>query len=394
MTWRPPSVTRADILSGVGRQCGSSEVSNIEALFRPFEYGELKLRNRVVMPAMTRHKSPGNVPGDDVRDYYARRAESVGLIITEGTCINHPAANAYQNVPFFYGEAALAGWKRVVDEVHARGGKIVPQLWHTGSARHPGAEPDPSVPAYTPSGLTQTLEPLCHAMTEQDIADVVEAYAAGAADARALGFDGVQIHAAHGYLIDEFFWEKSNRRTDRYGGSIANRGRFAAEIVASMRDRVGPDYPIILRWSQWKQQDYTGRLVADAAGLEEFLAPLVEAGVDIFDCSTRRYYQPEFEGSDLNLAGWVKKITGKPTMTVGNVGLDSDFMDSGKDHVSIQGAQTRSLDDLLDRLAADEFDLVGVGRALLANYNWAELVEAGEFAALKPFDKALLKQLY
>jgi len=373
---------------------GRGQVSNVEALFRPFELGDLKLRNRVVMPAMTRHKSPLNIPGDDVRDYYARRAESVGLIITEGTCINHPAANAYENVPFFYGEGALAGWKRVVDEVHDRGGRIVPQLWHTGSARHPGAEPDPSVPAYTPSGLTQSLEPLCHAMTEADIADVIEAYAAAAADAVALGFDGVEIHAAHGYLIDEFFWEKSNLRTDQYGGSIANRARFGAEIVAAIRQRVGPRFPIILRWSQWKQQDYEARLVTDPESLEAFLTPLVDAGVDIFDCSTRRYYQPEFPDSDLNLAGWVKKISGKPTITVGNVGLDSDFMSADTTHLSIQSAQTRSLDDLFERLAADEFDLVAVGRALLANFNWAALVKSGDFSMIEPFQKKHLKTLY
>ena len=373
---------------------GRGQVSNVEALFRPFELGDLKLRNRVVMPAMTRHKSPLNIPGDDVRDYYARRAKSVGLIITEGTCINHPAANAYENVPFFYGEGALAGWKRVVDEVHDRGGRIVPQLWHTGSARHPGAEPDPSVPAYTPSGLTQSLEPLCHAMTEADIADVIEAYAAAAADAVALGFDGVEIHAAHGYLIDEFFWEKSNLRTDQYGGSIANRARFGAEIVAAIRQRVGPRFPIILRWSQWKQQDYEARLVTDPESLEAFLTPLVDAGVDIFDCSTRRYYQPEFPDSDLNLAGWVKKISGKPTITVGNVGLDSDFMSADTTHLSIQSAQTRSLDDLFERLAADEFDLVAVGRALLANFNWAALVKSGDFSMIEPFQKKHLKTLY
>ncbi len=373
---------------------GRGQVSNVEALFRPFELGDLKLRNRVVMPAMTRHKSPLNIPGDDVRDYYARRAESVGLIITEGTCINHPAANAYENVPFFYGEGALAGWKRVVDEVHDRGGRIVPQLWHTGSARHPGAEPDPSVPAYTPSGFTQSLEPLCHAMTEADIADVIEAYAAAAADAMALGFDGVEIHAAHGYLIDEFFWEKSNLRTDQYGGSIANRARFGAEIVAAIRQRVGPRFPIILRWSQWKQQDYEARLVTDPESLEAFLTPLVDAGVDIFDCSTRRYYQPEFPDSDLNLAGWVKKISGKPTITVGNVGLDSDFMSADTTHLSIQSAQTRSLDDLFERLAADEFDLVAVGRALLANFNWAALVKSGDFSMIEPFQKKHLKTLY
>lgn len=368
-------------------------MTDVQALFRPFEYGSLKLRNRIVMPAMTRHQSPGNVPGDDVRDYYARRAKSIGMIITEGTCINHPAANAYERIPFFYGEESLAGWKRVIDAVHAEGSTIVPQLWHTGSARHLGASPDKSFPAYTPSGLTQQLEPLCHEMSQQDIADVVEAFAAGAADAKRLGCDGVQIHGAHGYLIDEFFWEKSNRRTDCYGGSLSNRARFAVEIIAAIRDRVGPELPIILRWSQWKQQDYAARLVTDPQSLEDFLEPLVEAGVDIFDCSTRRYYQPEFEGSDLNLAGWVKKITGKPTITVGNVGMDRDFMTEGKNHVSIQSAGTRSLDDLIARLEAEEFDLVGVGRALIANPDWAALVQAGDIDALEPFTKDALRQL-
>ncbi|MEO7690298.1 MAG: NADH:flavin oxidoreductase [Sphingomonas sp.] len=369
-------------------------MNGIETLFRPFELGAFKLRNRIVMPAMTRHKSPDNVPGDDVRDYYARRARSVGLIVTEGTCVNHRAANAYEKVPFFYGDASLAGWKRVVDAVHANGARIVPQLWHTGSARHPGASPDPSVPAFTPSGLTQTFEPLCHHMTQTDISEVIDAFAAAATDAKRLGFDGVEIHAAHGYLIDEFFWEKTNRRTDRYGGNIAGRARFAAEIVAAVRERVGPDYPIILRWSQWKQQDYDARLVSDPASLEAFLDPLVAAGVDIFHCSTRRYYQPEFSDSDLNLAGWVKKISGLPTITVGNVGLDSDFVSGKESRVTFQNAQTGSLDNLLERLAADEFDLVAVGRALLANPDWVELVRTGDLSASRPFSKDMLRQLY
>ena len=369
-------------------------MSGVEALFQPFTLGDLTLRNRIVMPAMTRHRSPDNVPGDDVGDYYERRAASVGLIVTEGTCVNHPAANAYEKVPFFYGEESLAGWKRVVDAVHSVGGRIMPQLWHTGSARHPGASPDPSVPAFTPSGLTQKLEPGCHEMTGRDIRDVIDAFAIAAADAVRLGFDGVEVHGTHGYLIDEFFWERSNRRTDHYGGSIANRARFAAEIVAAIRERVGPDFPIILRWSQWKQQDYRAQLVTDPASLEAFLDPLVAAGVDIFDCSTRRYYQPEFPGSDLNLAGWVKRLTGKPTITVGNVSLDSDFVSGNDTRVTFQAAKTGSLDNLLERLAADEFDLVAVGRALLANPDWADLVRTGRMAALKPFEKEMLRQLY
>jgi len=360
-------------------------------LFEPFELGSLKLRNRIVMPAMTRNFSPNNVPGDNVLEYYRRRASSVGMVITEGTCVNHPAANAYRNVPFFYGEESLAGWKRVVDAVHAEGAKIVPQIWHVGSARHPGAEPDPSVPAYTPSGLTQQFEKLCHVMTVQDIRDVVEAFAQAAADAKALGFDGVEIHGAHGYLIDEFFWERTNLRTDDYGGSLVKRTRFATDIIRAVRERVGPDFPIILRWSQWKQQDYPAKLVRNPEELEAFLLPLSEAGVDIFHCSTRRYWVPEFEGSELNLAGWAKKITGKPTITVGSVGLDNEIFG---DKPGYRAANPASFENLLQRLRNQEFDLVGIGRALIANPDWAAKVQAGNTGELVPFGKDKLRVLY
>src|SRR5690606_31751349 len=137
---------------------------------------------------------------------------------------------------------------------------------------------------------------------------VVAAFAQAAADARALGFDAVEVHGAHGYLIDQFFWEGTNRRDDAYGGSIANRTRFAAEIIAAIRARVGADLPIILRFSQWKLQDYHARLVNSPTELEQFLTPLAEAGVDLFHCSTRRFWEPEFAGSDLTLAGWTRKL--------------------------------------------------------------------------------------
>lgn len=369
-------------------------MTGTEALFRPFLLGNVRLRNRIVMPPMTRNFSPNQIPGDDVLDYYCRRAASVGLIVTEGTCVEHPAANAGRNVPFFYGDAPLAAWKRIVDAVHAEGASIVPQLWHAGSARHPGAPPDPSVPAYTPSGLTQGFETSCHTMSAQDIDDVVAAFAQAAGHAQALGFDGVEVHGAHGYLIDEFFWEKTNRRRDEYGGTITKRVRFAGEIIEAIRRQVGPDFPIILRWSQWKQHDYNARLVESPGELEIFLRPLLEAGVDVFHCSTRRYWQPEFEGSDLNLAGWVKKITGKPTITVGNVGLDADLLYDTPGRIGYRPANPASLDSLIKRLEAEEFDLVAVGRSLIANPDWADIVQSGNFTALKPFDKELLRTLY
>ena len=120
---------------------------NLGPLFEPFELQSLSLRNRVAMAPMTRNFSPGNVPGENVVDYYRRRAEGgIGLLITEGTTVNHPAANGYENVPAFHGTEALAGWKKVVDAVHEAGGKIFPQLWHVGAVRKEGMEPDPSVP--------------------------------------------------------------------------------------------------------------------------------------------------------------------------------------------------------------------------------------------------------
>ena len=219
-----------------------------------------------------------------------------------------------------------------------------------------------------------------------------QAFAQAARDAQAIGMDGVEIHGAHGYLIDQFFWEGSNQRTDEYGGSLANRSRFAIELIRAVREAVGPDYPIIFRFSQWKQQDYAARLVQTPEELAAFLAPLSEAGVDIFHCSTRRFWIPEFEGSDLNLAGWTRQLTGKPTITVGNVGLDgSEFLAFfGK---TDEVAQPSGIEGLLERLGKQEFDLVAMGRALLVDPDWALKVRDGRLADIKPFSRDALMSL-
>lgn len=368
-------------------------MSGVESLFKPFKLGNLELNNRIVMAPMTRTYSPGNVPNDMVVEYYKRRAEGgVGLIVTEGTFINHKAAIAYPNVPAIYGEKALAGWKRVVDAVHAAGGKIAPQLWHVGGVRKPGVEPGGDTPGYSPSGMAFPGKVTGHAMTKEDIAEVVAGFAQAAKDSKDVGFDAIELHGAHGYLIDQFFWEGTNQRDDEYGGSMENRSRFAIEIIKAVREAVGPEYPIILRFSQWKQQDYTARLCETPELLEAFLKPLSEAGVDIFHCSQRRFWEPEFEGSDLNLAGWTRKITGKPAITVGSVGLNADFLpDDG--FVDFKEAEPASLDNLIERMGNDEFDLVAVGRALIANPDWANQVENGNFDKLAAYEKDMLKTL-
>ncbi|MBK6511926.1 MAG: NADH:flavin oxidoreductase [Haliea sp.] len=361
-------------------------MSDTSALFRPFSLGKLELANRIVMAPMTRNQSPGNIPGEKSLEYYRRRASGgCGLIITEGTCVNHIAASGYPDVPYFWGEERLAAWQKIVDAVHAEGGKIAPQLWHCGGMRRAGTPPEGDVDGYTPSGMNVPGKVNRHIMTREDIADVVRAFAEGAADAKRLGFDAVEIHGAHGYLIDQFFWEGTNQREDEYGGSLENRGRFAVEVISAVRAAVGPDFTVILRWSQWKQQDYAARLVDNPEDLAKFLAPLSAAGVDIFHCSQRRFWEPEFDGSSLNLAGWVKKITGKPTITVGSVGLSADFIPLPGE-ATFREAEPASLDELVQRLEAGEFDLVAVGRAMIANPAWANLVRgdgSGELRALR-----------
>ena len=364
-----------------------------DTLFTPVDLGKLSLKNRIAMAPMTRTFSPGNVPDEAVVSYYRRRAEGgVGLIITEGTFVNHVAASGYPNVPAFYGEDALAGWKKVVEAVHAAGGKIAPQLWHVGAIRRPGVNPGGDTPGHSPSGMAIPGKVTGHAMTQEDIDNVVAAFAQAAADAKDIGFDAIELHGAHGYLIDQFFWDGTNQRQDGYGGDLAQRSRFALEIIRAVRAAVGEDFPIIFRYSQWKQQDYSARLCDTPEALQAFLTPLAEAGVDIFHCSTRRFWEPEFEGSDLNLAGWTRKLTGKPAITVGSVGLNADFLPEDGT-ADFKGAEPASLDRLIERADRNEFDLVAVGRALIANPDWANQVAAGQTGGLVAYEKKMLHQL-
>lgn len=370
-----------------------SNKANIDKLFESFSVKSLHLKNKVVMAPMTRTFSPDGVPTADVAAYYRRRAEgNVGLIITEGTSISHKAANGYDRVPAIHGEAALAGWKNVVDEVHAAGGKIVPQLWHVGSIRKEGVGPDKSVPGHSPSGLYKPGAENGIAMTQADIDDVVASFAQAALDAKSVGFDGIEVHGAHGYLVDQFFWQGTNERTDKYGGSLENRTRFAVEIVQAIRAAVGEDFVIIFRFSQWKQQDYNAKLCQTPAQLETFLTLLSDASVDVFHASTRRFWLSEFEGSDLNLAGWTKKLTNKPVITVGSIGLDGDFIGEGNSDLSGSSNPT-GIEALLARLNKDEFDLVAVGRALLVDSEWVNKIRNEQLADIKPFNKKSLMTL-
>lgn len=353
---------------------------NTAALFQPFSYKNLQLKNRLVMAPMTRAQSPDGVPTDKVTEYYARRAAAeVGLILSEGTVINRPTSKNMKDIPDFHGDAALSAWKKVIDGVHAYNGKMGPQIWHVGNTPIAGS-PYPGVPMESPE-----------TMSAEDIEDTIQQFAASARAAKELGFDCLELHGAHGYLIDQFFWQVTNTRTDNYGGkTLKERSRFAVDVIKAVRAAVGSNFTIIIRLSQWKQQDYTSRLAATPREMEEWLVPMKEAGVDIFHCSQRRFWEPEFEGDDLNFAGWAKKITGQPTITVGSVGLKGDFLAA----FSGEGTEKTDLTELIRRLERQDFDLVAVGRALLADPQWVQKIKEGRTEELNDFSAASMGVLY
>lgn len=363
---------------------------DFSALFEPTEIAGLSLPNRLVMAPMSRYFCPDGIPHAEVASYYRRRVEGgIGLILTEATYISHPSAECYAGVPRFHGPA-LDGWKTVVEAVHGAGGRIFPQLWHVGSFRQPGMAPDPGMPGLGPSENTNPAaagDAPTRAMTEAEIADIIAAYARAAADARRLGFDGVELHGAHGYLLDEFLWERTNRRTDRWGGDHRGRTAFPCAVIAAVRAAVGPDFPVSMRWSQWKQQDYRARLAASPQMLGEILRPLADAGLSILHCSTRRVWEPAFPDHDpqRTMSSWVKELTGLPTISVGGIGLEQ---------AGIKSSAAASLDAVAGPLGRGEFDLLAVGRAVLADPDWPRLLREGRAAQGRGFDKSQLETLY
>jgi 2,4-dienoyl-CoA reductase-like NADH-dependent reductase (Old Yellow Enzyme family) len=369
-------------------------MTDVAPLFRPFRIRSLTLRNRIVMAPMTRARSPGAFPNDDNVAYYARRAASdVGLILSEGTHTRRKGAGNDANVPLFWGERPLAGWQRVIDAVHAAGGKMGPQLWHQGMSRKPGTGHFPDAPSDGPSGITLQGEKVADEPSQTQVLDMAQAYADAASDAKRLGFDCIELHGAHGYLIDEFFWERTNRRTDRFGGSMEKRAEFAAETIRRCRLAVG-ELPIIIRISQWKSADYAAKVAATPQELERWVKVLADAGVDAIHCSQRRLLEPEFPGIDgpngLNLAGWVKKLSGLPTISVGSVGLTSEFIGAFRG----EGSSVGKLDETIARLERGEFDLIAVGRALLQDPEWTSKVKAGRHDELHDYDAKALQTYF
>jgi 2,4-dienoyl-CoA reductase-like NADH-dependent reductase (Old Yellow Enzyme family) len=352
---------------------------SIDALFQPFACRSLHLNNRIVLAPAARWACPDGDPAP-LAEYYRERIEGgVSLVMTEGASINRPASyNDPRNARFF--GPALRSWKGVVDTVHSAGGAIIPQLWHCGSVEKKASDWKPPADPESPSGLVAANKPRGHALTHKDLENLLSAYVEGATAAAALEMDGIEVHAAHGYLLDQFFWEQTNIRSDRWGGkTLVERSSFPLEVVGAVRNVAG-DLPVVLRISNWKSADMNARMFETPDELAAWLVPFAKEGVDIFSVSDMRYDHPLFDGSPLGFAGWVRKVTDKPVIAAGGIGMSGDLM-------STFGGETgrpQPVDDVARRIEQGEFDLAIVGRALVADPRWPAKIRAGRMNELLP----------
>ncbi|MXO73514.1 oxidoreductase [Alteraurantiacibacter buctensis] len=355
-------------------------------LFTPLTIGRTTLRNRWVMPAMQRGMCEGGAPTAELAAYYARRAQGgVALVIGESAAIDHPSATV-QPTAARLTQATRDGWARCVDGVRAAGGEMLLQLWHEGAMRTDGE-------ALSPSGLAHPGKPSGRAATQEELAEICDGFVRSALIAQSIGAAGVEVHAAHGYFLDQFLWHGTNVRQDGYGGpDMAQRARFPAEIVAAIRAECGPDFLISLRFSQWKEVDFAARVAPAPEDLATLATLLRDAGADVLHASTRRFWEPEWAGDPRNLAGWTRAC-GLPVITVGSVGLDTDVMDVFMRGVDPGPRVAQAVDELAAGMAAGHYDMVAVGRALIGDADFVAKVADGNYGAIRTFRRDDLGKL-
>jgi 2,4-dienoyl-CoA reductase-like NADH-dependent reductase (Old Yellow Enzyme family) len=344
---------------------------DITPLLQPLAVRGLRLRNRFVMPGMQRYWCVDGAPDLRLREYYRRRVlGGTSLVISESCAVDHPSATKNPTFARISPDTRDA-WRACVAGVHEAGGAMFLQLWHQGAVNYGGdSGSNPDFVALSPSGLAHPGESFGRAATETDLNSLKRAFVQGALDAQEIGADGVELHSAHGFLLDQFLWPGTNLRTDRYGGpSITDRATFVTEVAEAVRAAAGPDFVISVRISQWKESDYDARIVEAPDQLKQLITALRAAGADIFHVSTRRFWTPEWDGSDLGLAGWAKSFTDAPVIAVGSVGLDIDVM------ASLEGQEARPtgasrIGELMRRFQRGDFDLVSVGRSQIGDPEW------------------------
>jgi 2,4-dienoyl-CoA reductase-like NADH-dependent reductase (Old Yellow Enzyme family) len=350
-------------------------------LFDPVQIGQLDLANRIAVAPMTRiSASSDGVPTDGMRRYYAGfAAGGFGLVITEGIYTDQAWAQGYAGQPGLTDNEQARAWRAVTDAVHAAGGRVIAQLMHAGALSQANRfRTDTIGPSAVPPRGTQMavyagngLYPTPRAMSDEELDAAIDGFARAARLARDIaGFDGVEIHGANGYLLDQFLTSYTNQRNDAWGGDIVQRLRIPERAVRAVRNAVGPEFPVGVRISQGKVNDFTHKWPEGTAGAHRVFATLAGAGIDYLHVTEFESWKPAFDGDSRSLVQLARE-TAPGLPIIANGGLHDP-------------ARAR---ELLEQGA----DIVALGRGALANHDWPGRLRHG--IALQPFDAALLSPL-
>lgn len=367
--------------------------SDLSPLFTPLVLRGVTLRNRFVMPAMQIGFTENCGPSLRTIDYLRGRAEGgAGLIFSESCAPDHPSA--YWQAAFCVMNGETRGrWAQLCDAVKRAGAAFAIQLWHPGGQRRPvEGFVHADAPTLSPSGLLAAEREGGRAMTMDEMDDLAAAHVRAAEDAMAIGADGIEVHAAHGYLMDQFLWAETNIRDDGNGGtSIEDRARYPLRIAAALRETIGAEALLSFRFSQFKEVDYGARVFATPDELARFGALARAAGIDMLNVSSRRFAKPEWPEQDpaLGIAGWTRRLSGLPVMTTGSIGLSKDMFADLFENQDPALAIAADLTELARRFEAGEFDLVGVGRMHIANADFVNKVRDGRLDELRLYNKAV-----
>lgn len=341
-------------------------------LFAPLKVGRYTLSHRVVMAPLTRMRAavPGNLPTDLAVEYYSQRASAGGLIISEASQVT-PSGQGYPATPGIHSAEQIAGWKKITDAVHAKGGVIFMQLWHVGRVSHTSFQPDGALPvgpspiapagqSFTPSFQMVPFE-TPRALQIEEIPGIVEAYREGARNAQAAGFDGVELHGANGYLIEQFLHSKTNHRTDAYGGPVENRTRLLIEVMTALVEVWGADR-VGVRLSPFGVVNDAGE--ADPAGLYSRVLSRLAA------LNIAYVHMIESRSTDAGEAGAPLAINDLRPFWSGTLILAGGFTGSSADAA----------------VRAGQGDAVAFGRHFIANPDLPRRLQIG--AVLNPYNRA------
>jgi 2,4-dienoyl-CoA reductase-like NADH-dependent reductase (Old Yellow Enzyme family) len=338
-----------------------------EKLFSPFQLKHVQLKNRIGVAPMTRMSSPGDsVPRRDVLEFLVRRAKNgAAIVYTEAIVTDYESAQGYPGQARLLTQRQIEAWKPVVEAIRKEGAVSIMQMFHCGRMAWP--EVNPAHRAIAPSPLTpKQLNPLTgapypvpDAMSQFDIEHVITGFAETAIGALEAGFDGIEIHGAHGYLISQFLSGYSNQRTDEYGGSVENRYRFAHEVIRAVREVVPENRLLLFRISNWGVADMEVSLFENREEYPQIIERLSKEPIDAISVSTYSYSQKAF-GTDRNMAQLTRESTRLPILICGQIYDRATAEDALKDA-----------------------DIVLSAKSLLLNPNWVEEVRAGKL--LKPY---------